>query len=290
MILVTGAAGKTGQAVLQALEKRIAPVRAFVHREDQAKDVKQLGAEEVIWGNLREAPRVAEAVQGVAAIYHICPNVNPDEAIIGRLLLEAAQTAGVTHFVYHSVLHPQTKAMPHHWQKLRVEEALFEAGLPFTILQPAAYMQNLLAYWDSIVRSGVYPIPYSAETRLSLVDLEDVAEAAARVLTEPGHSGATYELVGTPALTQTEVAETLAQALGRPVRVETTPLDTWEQNARAAGLGEYALTALKEMFHYYARFGFTGNSNVLGWLLGRPPTAFKTFVNRIIKARMLTNI
>jgi uncharacterized protein YbjT (DUF2867 family) len=283
MILVTGAAGKTGRAVLQALQKRSAAVCAFVHREPQAELVKQLGAQEVFWGNLGEYPRVAQAVQGVRAIYFICPNVNPDEAMIGRLLIAAAQSAGVEHFVYHSVLHPQTEGMPHHWQKLRVEEALFEAGLPFTILQPAAYMQNLLAYWESIVGSGVYPVPYPPETRLSLVDLEDVAQAAAQVLTEPGHTGATYELVGTVALSQLEVAESLSKSLGRPVRVETTPLDAWEQSASAAGLGEYARDALKNMFNYYARFGFTGNPNVLGWLLGRPPTSFETFINRSIK-------
>ncbi len=145
-------------------------------------------------------------------------------------------------------------------------------------------MQNILAHWDSIIQEGIFPLPYPPETRLSLVDLQDVAEVAARILTEPGHAGATYELVGTPPLSQTELAKILTQSLGRPVRVETTPLDTWEQGARASGLGEYSIDALKKMFSYYERFGFTGNPKVLGWLLARPPTSFETFVNRTIKA------
>ena len=62
--------------------------------------------------------------------------------------IRAAQSAGVERFVYHSVLHPQVEIMAHHWQKMRVEEQLFESGLSFTILQPAAYMQNVLAGWD----------------------------------------------------------------------------------------------------------------------------------------------
>ncbi len=66
-----------------------------------------------------------------------------------------------------------------------------------TILQPTAYMQNILAGWRSIVEDGIYRVPYPIDTRISLVDLRDVAEAAARVLTEDGHVGATYELVGT---------------------------------------------------------------------------------------------
>ena len=81
--------------------------------------------------------------------------------------------------------------MTHHWNKLRVEETLFESGLSYTILQPASYMQNVLGGWQAIVEHGVYAAPYSVETRMSMVDLEDIAEATAVVLTEPGHLGAT---------------------------------------------------------------------------------------------------
>ena len=92
--------------------------------------------------------------------------------------------------------------MPHHWAKLRVEEMLLASGLDVTILQPTAYMQNILAGWPGIVADGVFWVPYPVETRLSLVDLQDVGAAAARVSTEPGHEGATYELVGTAPLSQ----------------------------------------------------------------------------------------
>ncbi len=70
-------------------------------------------------------------------------------------------------FVYHSVLHPQIEAMPHHWAKMRVEEMLFAAGFDLTILQPTAYMQNILGAWRGIVEDGVFRVPYPVETRLS---------------------------------------------------------------------------------------------------------------------------
>ena len=89
--------------------------------------------------------------------------------------------------VYHSVLHPQIEAMPHHWEKMRAEELLFAAGLDVTVLQPTAYMQNILAGWRDIVEAGIYRVPYPVESRISLVDLDDVAAAAALVLTQPGH-------------------------------------------------------------------------------------------------------
>lgn len=283
MILVTGAAGKTGRAVIKALARRGIAVRAWVHRPAQEEVVKAVGASEVVVGDMRLPDTWPAALAGVEAVYHIAPNMCAEEELMGRLALEHARWTGVKRFVYHSVLHPQTEKMPHHWRKMRVEEMIFESGLPFTVLQPAPYMQNILPYWPTVVEGGVYRVPYAAVTRLSLVDLQDVAEVAARVLTEPGHEGAIYELCGTPGITQDAVAAVMAEVLGRPVRVEKIPLSEWERTAREAGLSPYAVDALKRMFLYYERYGLWGNPNVLGWLLGRPPTTLRAFIERVAR-------
>jgi uncharacterized protein YbjT (DUF2867 family) len=286
MILVTGAAGKTGLAIIQALAARGAAVRALVHRPEQIPLVEGSGAQEAVSGDMRLQVTLNAAARGVRAVYHICPNVSPHEVVIGQMAIAAARSASVKCFVYHSVLHPQTEAMPHHWQKLRVEERLFESRLPFVILQPTAYMQNVLAHLDQILSQGIYPVLYGVETRLSLVDLKDVAEAAAIVLTEPGHAGATYELVGSEVLTQTEVAATLSGGLGLPVVAKSVPIETWQHQARASGLGDYQVETLVKMFRFYQHYGFCGNPSVLGWLLRRPPTTFAAFVERIARERL----
>ena len=282
MILVTGAAGKTGQAVIKALVARRQPVRALVRRDEQTQIVKSLGAEEAIVGDMRDATTLKRVTQGVHAVYHICPNVSPEEIQIGKTAIAAAREAGVERFVFHSVMHPQTEAMTHHWNKLRVEEALFESGLAYTILQPSSYMQNVLGGWKAIVERGVYTVPYTVEARMSMVDLEDVAQAAAVVLTEPGHLGATYELAGPEVLTQTQVAEILSKHLKRPVRAEQITIEAWTLQARASGMGEYQIETLVKMFRYYDRNGFWGNPHTLSQLLGRTPTKFDTFVERTI--------
>ncbi len=279
MILVTGAAGKTGRAVIRALAMVGASVRAFVHRQEQRAALEALGAQSVFCGDLRDHRALAQAVDGVQAVYHICPNVSADEFAIGSALIDAAVGAGVERFVFHSVLHPQTEAMPHHWAKLRVEERLLESGLPFTILQPTAYMQNILAYWPQIVDEGVYLVPYRVDALTCLVDLLDVAEVAAQVLTQPGHIGATYELVGTEALTPRAVAEELETHLDRPVVARKTPVEQWRRQV-ADRLSAYALDALTGMFAYYDRYGLRGNSNVLTFLLGRAPTSLRRFLQR----------
>src|SRR5688572_12972621 len=151
-----------------------------------------------------DATAIRSGMRDVRAVYHICPNMSPDETVIGNLVISAARNAGVEHFVYHSVLHPQTEKMNHHWQKMRVEEMIFESGLPFTILQPAPYMQNLLSGWKRIVEDGILRVPYSIHSKFSFIDLEDLAEAAKVVLTELNHQNATYELAGTLPMSHVE--------------------------------------------------------------------------------------
>ena len=280
MILITGAGGKTGKALVKALSKKES-VCAFVYRDEQISVMQALGAEKVIVGDMRDESSVRLALEGVRAVYHVCPNMSPDERVIGKLIIREARKTGVEHFVYHSVLHPQTEKMNHHWQKLRVEEMIFESGLPFTILQPAPYMQNLLAGWKSIVEEGLLRVPYSVHSRFSFIDLEELAEAAKIVLTEPNHTNAIYELAGTFPMSHVEVAEIFSRVLNRDVRAEREEIRDWR--VKAKGMSKYALENLIRMFEYYDRWGLIGSPNVLSWLLKRKPASLEVFIERIMK-------
>ena len=301
MILATGAAGKTGRAVIRALVRRGETVRALVHRKEQVRLVRSLGAREVVVGEMRDEALLERAARGVRAIYHICPNMNPDEISIGKAAIGAARAAGVERFVFHSVLHPQIEAMPHHWNKLRVEEALFESQVPCTILQPSNYMQNIITGlqptnymrnaldgWRIIVEHRVYAVPYSVESRMrmNMVDLEDVAEAAAVVLTEPGHFGAIYELAGPDNSTQSQVAEVLSKRLRREVRAQQVPVEVWRRQAEASGMGSHQIETLVKMFQYYDRHDFLGNPRILGHLIRRATATLDAFVERTVRERL----
>jgi len=286
MILITGAGGKTGRTLVKALSKTES-VCVFVHREGHVSVLKSLGADKVIVGDMHDESAIQTAMQGARSVYHICPNISPDEVVIGKLVIGVAHEVGVEHFVYHSVLHPQTEKMNHHWQKLHVEEMIFESGLPFTILQPALYMQNLLAGWKSIAEGGVLRVPYSINSKFSFVDLENVAEAAIIVLAQPDHINATYELVGTPPLSHVEVAEVFSRVLKRDVRAEKEEIKDWR--LRSKEISEYAVENLSRMFEYYNHWGLSGNPNVLRWLLRREATSLETFVERTLKERNAVN-
>lgn len=279
-ILVTGAAGKTGRAVLRALIGRGSTVRALVRRPEQESIARAAGAAEVSVGDLLDERELARAAGSIDAVYCIVPNMHRDEAAIVEAMIEVARQAGVRRFVYHSVLHPHARSMPHHARKLDAEERLFESGLEASVLQPAAYMQNLLPLRPQILERGLLPVPYPVSTRIGLVDLADVGEAAARVLTEEGHGDATYPLCGPHNPTQEEVAATLSRVLGRPVRAVERSLEDWRAEALEAGLDREVVEDLLTMFDAYRRFGLSGNPNVLRWLLGRDPGSLADFAAR----------
>jgi len=279
LILLTGAAGKTGRAVMRHLAGRGCAVRAWVRSPAQVDPLKRLGATEVVIADLRDPRAALGAVRGVEAIYGICPNMSVDEEAIGGSLIAAARSVDAR-LVYHSVLLPRVEAMPHHWRKAQVEDALEASGIAWTVLQPAAYMQNLLQHRESIAESGVLPVPYSESAEVAMVDLEDVAVVAGRVLIESGHEGEKYELCASEIMNPKGIARVLSTYLGSRVVVREIPRGHWRESARRSGVSEQAIEDLISMFEYYERHGLAGSPDDLERLLTRPPGTLSDFLAR----------
>ncbi|MPY71398.1 MAG: NAD(P)H-binding protein [Alphaproteobacteria bacterium] len=279
MILVTCPGGKTGRAAIAALAAAGRPVRALVRREAAAEAALRDGAAETAAGDLADAAALMRAAKGCAAIYYIAPNMDPRERALGDNVIAAAKGAGAR-LVFHSVLHPQLEALPHHWQRHFVEQAIIESGVPFTILQPGSYMQNMLPGWAATVESGVHRMAYDVDAPMSLVDLDDIAAAAVRVLTDERFAHGIYELAG-PAITLAEKAAVLTRVLGRDIRAEKQEMDAFLKIAAGHGASDYAQLCMARMMPHYDAHGLVGSPAVLGWLLGRPPTDFETFARRV---------
>src|SRR5690606_13365637 len=129
---------------------------------------------------------------------------------------------------------------------------------------------------------GHYVVPYSTQAVFSPVDLDDVAETAARVLGDSeAFAGRVLPLAGPELLSSAQMAAALSEHLGRPVQAGTQPLAAWRQAAQANGLRGYALEVLERMFAYYDAHGFSGDSGVLRMTLGRTPTRFGEFLSRL---------
>ncbi len=272
-VLVVGAAGKTGRAVVAALLARGVPVRAGVRpgREDAAP-----AGTAPVGLDLATGAGLEAALDGVRAAYHLAPNVHPDEVPMALRVVAAASATGLPHLVFHSVLHPEDARMPHHTRKLEAETALRE-GFPggLVVLRPSAYHQNLVPQ----VLAGEVVLPYSADAPFTTVDLEDVALAAAVVLLDASRAGEVHELSGPEVLTTRRMAEVAAEVLGREVRLRETSPEAWRHGA-GAGLAEEARDVLAAMFTAYDDGGLVGDPTDLAALLGRRPTTWAETLTR----------
>jgi uncharacterized protein YbjT (DUF2867 family) len=268
VIVVTAAGGPTGTAVVRALWSRGERVRAVVGTDRPHPELTALSVD-VVRADLTAPMEVEPLLDGARALYLVWPNFDPAEAVGATAVLAAAGRAGVPRVVYHSVLRPQARAMPHHAAKDKVEEALDAGGPAWRVLQPCAYGANLDAGLVAAAATGRFRSSWGLERAQSLVDLRDVADAAAVLLTEDGLDGGTFEVVGPEPLTAPRIAELLGERVGR----EVTAVD-----AVPAGpvppVADYAAHCRRLMFDHYRAHGFTGSPRVLEALLGRPARTF----------------
>jgi len=283
MILITGANGKTGRAMISALSQH-AEVRAFVRDPNQASALQALGAADVAVGDMGDRGSLQQALTGAPQILHIGPAMDPNEVEYTNNAIEAAKQVGVEQFIYYSVMHPQRRDVRHHRLKLEAEEDLIESGLPYTILEPIRYMQHLDPIWSRVVDEGIHGMPFSVDVKFNVVDLADLAAATTRVILEPDHLYATYELAGPQALSQRDMAAILSKVIGREVNAEAIPLEALEQRVRSAGLSDDRIEQMLNMNHHYDQHGFRGNPAILRMLLGREPTTFEAYVERKMTA------
>lgn len=280
MILITSAGGKTGRAMIAAFAASGEPVRAMMRRSDADDELRALGAAEIFHGDLANPADAAAAAQGCRAIYYICPNMIENEKEIGDSIIAAAKSANVERLVFHSVLHTQIQALKHHWNRLFVEEAIIESGVPFSILQVGSYYQNMLPGWSKMLETGVHAMAYEVDAPMSLVDLDDVSEAAIRVLNDPGCANGIFEICG-PVITLTEKAEILTRVLGQQIEARKLSPEQAVAHAAHMGVAAFGQDCMRRMFAHYDTHGLVGSPRILEWILGRPPADFETFARRV---------
>lgn len=251
-VAILSGRGKTGQELTSALKAAGASVRPLGRAEES---------------------HLAEALSGCAALYLMAPNMHPDEPRLVADALVAADRAGVDRVVYHSVTAPYAPGMAHHLGKARSEDLVRRSGVAWTIVQPGAYVQNLVPGLRKV--EPAVRVPYDVDQPFGLVDLLDLAEIAARVLLEDGHGGATYEVGGPSMVTVREVARSAAELLATDVHLERV-----SSASVLAQAPEHEREWLKAMFDYYDRHGLPAGGTVASALLGRPGTSLSDTLTR----------
>jgi uncharacterized protein YbjT (DUF2867 family) len=274
-ILVTGAAGHVGSELVKQLCLRKAKVRVLVRKVGSAFPE----GVEIAVGDLLDPVSVRDAMNGVDKLY-LLNAVTPDELTQGLIAYDLAKKMALTHVVYHSVFRvEQFKDVPHFAAKLAIEGALRQFDVPFTIIRPNYFFQNDALLKDPLTAAGIYPVPLGA-AGISAVDIRDIAEAAAIVLTSAGHEGKTYNLNGPEVLSGPKVASIWSKLLGKEIRYPGEDLDAFEAQMRSQQAPSWSAFDIRMMFQGYLERGFVaeeGDLEALTALLGHAPRRYQDF-------------
>jgi uncharacterized protein YbjT (DUF2867 family) len=267
IVLVTGAAGNTGRAVVDALVRRDVPVRAMVRKEaDRGK--LPAGVQAVI-ADFDDPASIAAALAGVGRAYLVTPSSERAEEQ-QRRFADLAAKGGTRQLVVLSQLsadeHSPVRFLRYH---AAVEQHVRGLGIPYTFLRPNLFFQGLLAFARPIAAEGRFYAPIG-DARVSAVDVRDIGTVAAVALTEPGHEGATYTLTGPAAITHAQIAEALAGALGRQMTfVDVTP-SAFAEGLRGI-LPPWQVDGLLEDYAHYRRGEAAAVSSAITKTTGTPP-------------------
>ena len=281
MLLVTGSTGTTGMEVLKALKARDVAARALVRDETKAHHLRDLGFEPVT-GDLGDPRTLGPAFEGVEKAYLVSP-MGPMQSEFEQAFLETAKEAGVKHVVKLSVIGASPEA-PLRFARThaKVEQALRDSGMDWTLLRPTSFMQNTLS-WGARVLDGTFysPVPDAA---FSIVDARDVAEVAAVALTEEGHAGKAYGLSGPEAVSYRDQAKRVFAAAGREITVEEIPVEALKRELVRAGVPPWNAEGLSEQFALYAGGGAQMVTSGVKDALGRDPRTIDEFAKDHVEA------
>lgn len=274
-ILVTGATGNVGSALIRTLLQRGVPVRAAGSDTRRLEACARQGAETVVL-DFCSPDTFRAALDGCTGLFLLRP---PALSRMRRTLLpfvDVARSLGVKQVVFLSVQGAdKNRLIPHH----AVERALQTGPGGWTLLRPGFFAQNLGdAYrWD-IARDARLYLP-AGTGRVAFVDTRDLAEAAALCLLDPeAHQGQAYSLTGAQALSLQEVAQLLSDALGRPIRYEPASIPGYIRHLRRQG-APAAQIAVMTALHVGLRFGQGALIDpTLPRLLGHPPRSMQEYV------------
>jgi uncharacterized protein YbjT (DUF2867 family) len=276
MILVTGSTGLIGSEVLRLLSRAGVPARALVRNPSRGQALPG-----VTWvnGDLAKPETLGSIFAGCTKLFLLTGNVE-DASELQRHAIAAARHAGVAHVVKLSAFGASahsnsTIGRMHH----QIERELQESGLPWTMLRPHHFMQNLLSQADNIINDGVV-YSSSGDGKIPFVDTRDIAAVAVVTLTEPEHTGKKYVITGGEALSYRQATDILGKAIGRPLRFIDEPVEEARARLTRAGQPLWLVDSMLAIATYQRAGGPTETiTSVVADLTGKPPRTFAAFAH-----------
>lgn len=246
-ILITGATGNIGSGLVPALLSEGADVRVLIRNEAKANDLETLGAD-VIIGDLDKPETLEPAVSGVDKIFLLTWN-GPTAVDHANNLIKAAKQAENPYIVRLSG-HGSEKSRIIR-DHMTIEKLVKSSGLQYTILRPTFFMQDVFMAAQTISEQGMIYMPFK-DGKLATIDVRDIADVSAKVLTTSGHEGKTYILTGPQPVSFYDIAAAFSTALGKEVKYVDVPLDAARQSMIGMGMPDWIVEGYIELMAEFA--------------------------------------
>ncbi|MDZ8117976.1 SDR family oxidoreductase [Pontiella agarivorans] len=268
-ILVTGATGNLGSAVVEALKSENITLKAGARNPEKLSP----GTETVRF-DFNDAETFAPALDGVDAVFLQAPPMDPNSPALLKPFIALAAERGIKHIVFNSALGADANEK----SPLRIiERTLMDSGVPYTITRPNFFMENFSAGFIApmIAQASAFFLA-ADDAKTSFISVEDIAAVVAAAFAE-GLTGKAFNLTGPRALNRTEAAALISEAAGKTITYNAIPEDAMLQGARDNGMPEGHVQFLAALYQA-VRNGWTEPTTPdVEQVLGRPPVSFEEF-------------
>ena len=272
-IVVTGATGQLGRLVIASLLTKVpaAQIIAAVRDTAKADDLAALGIQ-LRHADYTQPATLATAFAGATHVLLISSSdFGPARVAQHKAAIDAAKSAGVQLLAYTSVLRADTTHLPVAPDHLATEQYLTASGLPYTLLRNGWYTENYTAMLAPALAHGAI-LGASGNGRIAAAARADYAEAAAAVLTTPGHANKTYELAGDTPFTMPELAAEVSKQSGKTVIYNNLPQQDYASALQSFGLPEFVANLLAASDICASQGELDSTSHDLSQLIGHPTT------------------
>jgi uncharacterized protein YbjT (DUF2867 family) len=282
MILITGAAGLSGSAIVNEFSSSKVPVRALVRDRRKANLIAKLPGVEIVEGDMSRPETLRPALEGIDQAMMISSSA-PTMAATQVTFIDACRAAGVRRIVklsgkesgvgFDATMFPFTRMHE------EIEDHLESSGLAWAHLRPAQFMQVYLRASATIAQRGMLLLPH-ADITLSPVDITDVAKIAFAVLTRDNGENLSLDITGPQALSMAAIAGIIGDSIGRPIRYQPITADEHRRAMAAAGLPSFMIDALSEQAAERRRHPESAIDLAAHEAFGVVPTRFEQFARR----------
>lgn len=271
-ILVTGSTGNVGCGLVQALGNAGANVSALIHEKSKAKSLEDQGVDMIV-DDLDEPKHLGEAIADVDKIYLLTTN-GPNSVKQVHNVIQAAKQKGKPHIVRQSG-HGSEKSRIIR-QHMEAETEITSSGLPYTMLRPTFFMQNTMMAAQTVASQGMIYMPFK-DGRLGMIDVRDVVDVAAKVLTTSGHEGKTHILTGPASISFQDISGTLSEVLGKEVKYTDVPIEAGRKSMLGMGMPEWIADGYLELMEDFAKNWGNQVTDDVELLTGRPARSYAQF-------------